>query len=135
MKLNQATTTAVAFLSTATATATATATLASSSSLGELKDKIAPLLTSRPNRYLLRNRMLQSSDACLADYFNNFLPTYINKLFYDHKCVSETQAGDTTFVFDYSPCATYSLETCDAYNGKFKSWTASNHTIILVILQ
>jgi hypothetical protein len=110
MKLNQATT-AIAFLSTATATAT----LALSSSLGELKDKIAPLLASRPNRYLLRNRMLQFSDECIDDAFNAL--NFFNAL---SICASRTQEGDTG-VYDYSPCDVSLLEeACSADNGKFK---------------
>jgi hypothetical protein len=112
MKLNQATTTAVAFLSIATTT------FASSASHGELKDKIAPLLVSRPNRYLLRNRMLQLSDACIADYFNTPLPNFLDAI---EACSSMTQEGDTTFVHDYSPCDVSVLqEACSADNGKFK---------------
>ena len=106
MKLNQATTTAVAFLSIATTT------FASSASHGELKDKIAPLLVSRPNRYLLRNRMLQSRSECVADY---------NAL----RCqsVSNATVGETTTfgVLDASPCnVSFLTEARAADYGKFE---------------
>jgi len=114
MKLNQATN-AAAFL--------ATATLAEAASHGELKDQIAPLLASRPNRHLLRNRMLQSSDTCIADYDAPH-PTYDKAIDY---CISGSLGGD----LDYSDCDLSLLaEACATDNRKFK-WTASNHTIIL----
>ncbi|KAL7430869.1 hypothetical protein ACHAXM_002389, partial [Skeletonema potamos] len=87
MKLNQATN-AAAFL--------ATATLAEAASHGELKDQIAPLLASRPHRHLLRNRMLQSSDTCIADYDAPH-PTYDKSIDY---CISGSLGGD----LDYSDC-------------------------------
>jgi len=62
MKLNQATA-AAAILSTINL-----ASSSADSARDEFKEKIAPLLASMPNRYLLRNRMLQSRNECVADY-------------------------------------------------------------------
>jgi len=106
MKLNQATA-ATAVLSTINL-----ASSSADSARDELKDKIAPLLASMSNRYLLRNRMLQSRSECVADY---------NAL----RCqsVSNATVGETTTfgVLDASPCdASLLEEECAADYGKFK---------------
>ena len=88
----------------------------------EFKDKIAPLLASMPNRYLLRNRMLQSSgDECVQamidDEVNGALPTYDNAT---NACASETVVGNTT-IRDLDDCDVALLtEACAADSRKFE---------------
>ena len=115
MKLNQA---AAAVLSTALASSSA----ASPSARDELKDKIAPLFASRSIRYLLRNRMLQSSgDECVQamidDEVNGALPTYDNAT---NACASETVVGNT-IIRDLDDCDVALLtEACAADSRKFE---------------
>lgn len=112
MKLNQATA-AAAFLSVSTATL-ASSSAVSTSSYDELKDKVEPLLASRPKHYL--HRMLQVSDECIADWLDTESYPASN----DVSCPEAlTVVGDTATI-DLNACDASFREACTADNGKLE---------------
>jgi len=112
MKLNQATA-AVAFLSVSTATL-ASSSAASTSSYDELKDKVEPLLASRPKHYL--HRMLQGfSDECFADWLDTESYPASN----DVSCPEALTVVGDTVTMDFNACDASFREACTADNGAF----------------
>jgi len=138
MKLNQAT--AAAFLS-ATFPSSSLAASVSSPSHEELKDKIAPLLSSNHN-YL--HRMLQElTEQCSADIeafttdIEAALPTFVNAV--DECILAQTQSdmeirvGATSTIavdINYSACDSSLLEACTADNSKLDR---GNHYLVLIV--
>jgi hypothetical protein len=113
MKLNQATA-AAAFLSVSTATL-ASSSAASTSSYDELKDKVEPLLASRPKHYL--HRMLQGfSDECFADWLDTESYPASN----DVSCPEALTVVGDTVTMDFNACDASFREACTADNGKLE---------------
>jgi hypothetical protein len=113
MKLNQETAASFLSVSAATLSSSSSSSVASTSTYDKLKDKIAPLLASRPERYL--HRMLQEvSDQCIADMFDaESRPTFNNVT-----CPEAVTMVENIITFDYNACEASFREACTVDNGK-----------------